>query len=41
VTRWLRLAAVIAVATAADAAQRDAPAAPHRTDLAYDGQLTS
>ena len=38
--RWLRLAAVIVVAAAADAAQRDAPGPPHRTDLAYDGQFT-
>jgi len=40
VARWLRLAAVIVVAAAADAAQRDAPGPPHRTDLAYDGQFT-
>jgi hypothetical protein len=40
VARWLRLAAVIVFAAAADAAQRDAPAAPHRNDLAYDGQFT-
>ena len=39
-TRWLRLAAVIVFAAAADAAQRDAPGPPHRTDLAYDGQFT-
>jgi len=40
VAQWLRLAAVIVFAAAADAAQRDAPGPPHRTDLAYDGQFT-
>jgi len=40
VARWLRLAAVIVFAAAANAAQRDAPGPPHRTDLAYDGQFT-
>jgi hypothetical protein len=40
VSRWLRLAAVIVVAAGADAAQRDAPGRPHRTDVTYDGQFT-
>jgi len=40
VSRWLRLAAVIVVAAGADAAQRDAPGLPHRTDITYDGQFT-
>jgi len=35
VSRWLRLAAVIVVAAGADAAQRDAPGRPHRTDVTY------
>jgi hypothetical protein len=39
VVRWLRLAAVIVAAAGADGGQRDAPAPPHRTDLAYDGQF--
>ena len=39
-SRWLRLAAVIVVAAGADAAQRDAPGRPHRTDVTYDGQFT-
>ena len=38
--RWLRLVAVIVLAAVADAAQRDAPGRPHRTDLTYDGQFT-
>jgi hypothetical protein len=41
VFRWLRLAAVIVFAAGADgAAQRDAPGAPHRLDIPYDGQFT-
>jgi hypothetical protein len=38
VPRWLRLAAVIVFAAGADAAQRDAPGPPNRTDLTYDGR---
>jgi hypothetical protein len=40
VPRWLRLAAVIVFVAGADAAQRDVPGSPHRTDLEYDGQFT-
>ena len=39
-SRWLRLAAVIVVAAGTDAAQRDAPGRPQRTDISYDGQFT-
>ena len=39
-SRWLRLAAVIVGAAGADAAQRDAPGWPHRTDIGYDGTFT-
>src|SRR5919112_541542 len=39
VPRWLRLLLVAALAGATTAAaQRDAPALPHRTDLSYDGR---
>jgi Domain of unknown function (DUF4159) len=40
VHQWLRPAVVLLTAVSAAAAQFDAPARPHRTDLVYDGQFT-